>query len=315
MKKIILSIFALAACFAAGAQSVGFVGIDVDARSAAMGGTGIAMPTVTGMAIYNNTAAIGLSDSKGAVSYSYSPWQRDAYKGDNLHSIAGFYRINNKHTVALGARYYNQHNSHTEIWDTNDVVREHYSKPVDMTIDLGYAFTINETMAVGANVRYVSSDLDYPDADKASMFGFDLGYYFRKNRISAAFVLSNVGTEVDYGGADKYNMPAWARAGVAYAYPVADKHLLTGSLQLDYMFITDGDADGIEGGVGVEYMYNKLIAVRAGYRVADDTRDFNYGSAGLGVNVGPVDFSATYLFGEKDCPWNKTMMFSLGARF
>ena len=314
MKKLIISIAALGLCFAAGAQNL--PELSNDARSMGMGGSGVAI-TPSAMSIYNNIAAIGLSDDKGAVSVGYSPWMNDKEPGNNIYSLGAFYRIGDRHAVSIGSRYFNMKNiSITDAMDENGNALDPFkAKPWEVTIDAGYAFTINDNMAVGATVRFMNSELDSEKSDAATAFGVDLGYYFRKDRISAGLVLSNVGTELDYGGPKKSDMPAYVRGAGAYAFPIGSMHTLTGTLQLDYKFMDPQDQNGFEGGVGVEYMYNKMIAARVGYRLADDTRDFSYLTAGVGVHVKCVDFNFSMLFGDKDCEWKNTMLFGLGVRF
>lgn len=303
MKKLIISLFALGACYAAGAQSL--PELSNDARSMAMGGSGVAL-TPSGMSIFNNVGAIGLSSDRAAVTVGYSPWAADEMSGNNIYSLGAFYKINDKHAVSLGSRYFNMRNAH--IGGTT-------AKPWEMTIDLGYTYTICESMAVGAVVRYVNSDLDDSVLDAANAFGFDLGYYFKKNRVSAGFVLSNVGSELDYSGSAKSEMPAYVRGAGAYALPLGSMHVLTGTLQLDYKFMDPQDNTGFGGGIGVEYMYNNMLAARIGYRLADKTNDLNYFSAGLGVNVKCLEFNFSMLFGDDDCAWKNTMLFGLGVKF
>lgn len=314
MKKIIISLFALGTCMAAGAQNL--PELSNDARSMGMGNSGVAL-TPSGMSIHTNVAAIGLSEDNGAVTIGYSPWMHDKFSGNNIYSLGSFYRINGKHSVSLGARYFNRRNVHiTDRVDENGTALPDWDgKPWEMTVEAGYTYTINPTMAVGAVVRYMNSELDYEGLDAANAFGFDLGYYFRKDRISAGFVLSNVGTKLDYNGSEDVDMPAWVRAGGAYALPLGSMHQLTGTLQLDYKFIDADDMEGFGAGVGVEYMYNNMLAARIGYRLAEETRDFNYFTAGIGVNVKCVDFNFSMIFGDKDDSWKNTMLFGLGVRF
>ena len=284
------------------AQSVPSVEITPDARAAGMAGASIAMDP-TGFSIYSNTAGIVFSEENTAISYGFTNWFGDNY----LHVASGYYKLNDRHAIGLGLRYY----------DGEKIENANYTKvnPFDLILDLAYAYRICDYMSASANVRYVNSRINKGEGiDRGEAFAFDLGFQFRKDNYSAALTLANLGTKVDYGFA-KESMPASLNLGGAYKYEFLPKHQITGSLEGNYRFMPSGTTY-IGGGIGAEYMYNNFVAVRGGYHLADKKKSpGNYGSLGCGVYLGPVLIDFSYLLTEHDSILRDVWRVSLGVKF
>lgn len=313
MKKILFLTIAtlFIALGNARAQSAAFVGITPDARTAAMGNAGVALPA-NAFAIYQNSAAIALSENKAAIGYNFTPWISSFQKGYSLHSAAGYYKLSDKNALTLGFRYFQLPES-IGLDDLGNPLEAF--RPNEMSIDLGYSMAIGENIGIAANVRYVSSSMSNVEGAKTgSAFAADLGFYYRKNNLSAGLSVNNLGTKIDYGYGG-YSMPARVKAAGAYVLPVADKHEVTGALQVAYMF-APSDFAGIEGGIGVEYMYNKMIAVRAGYNLGDKEKTgYSYATLGCGVNYSLFSLDFAYLLAGGDSPMKNVWYLSLGVKF
>lgn len=301
--RIILPVIALlfSVCKAE-AQSVSSVEITPDARTAGMGGASIALDP-TGFSIYNNTAGIAFSEERTAMSYGFTNW----FGGNYLHAASGFHRLNDKHAVALGLRYF----------DGEKIENSNYTmvNPFDLILDLGYAYTICDYMSVSANARYVNSRINKGEGiDRGEALAFDLGFRFSKDNYSAALTVANLGTKVDYGYT-KENMPANVNLGGAYKYEFLPSHRITGSIEGNYRFLPSGSTY-VGGGIGAEYMYGNLVAVRGGYHIADDKKSAgNYGSLGCGVYLGPVAVDFSYLLTEHDSILRDVWRVSVGVKF
>lgn len=305
MKKLTLIICAWLLSLCAQAQS--FVSINNDPTSTAMGETGVSL-AASGFSIYNNTASAALDTATWATAYSYSPYMWDFVGGNNLHTVAGFYKFGLKHTIAAGVRYFNKANV---ILTNDEGENAGVAKPTDLSVEVGYAFKINELMGVAANVRIIHSDLDISDA-KGTAVGFDIGYYLHSKGLRVGIMLSNVGSKMEYGST-KYDMPSWLKAGGSYEWMVADKHYLTGAVQCDYNFQPDNEK-GFSTGLGVEYSYDKLLFLRGGYRLADDLMGYNHATLGMGCNVRFVSINLAYSIASSDTPIDKTFLISMGIK-
>ena len=306
MKRLVLTIYACIAIYCVQAQS--FITINNDPVVTAMGGVG-ASASASGFSIYNNTASAALSANKWEVAYSYSPYMWNFSAGNNLHSVAGYYKLSTKHSLAAGVRYFNKANV---MLISDDGESSGQALPWDISVEIGYAFKINDLMGVAANLRYIHSDMDISDM-KGGAIGFDVGYYMHKNRLSLGVMLSNIGSKIDFG-ADKYDTPSWVKAGASYELPIAAKHTLTGAVQLDYNFKPKNE-DGFSSGLGIEYSYAKNFFLRGGYRFASDFMDYSYATMGIGANIGLASLNFTYIVAGSNDPINKTMLMSVGVKF
>lgn len=300
MKKIFLLPIALFCVSTASAQAVSSVEMNPDARSAGMANTTVAADA-TAFSIFDNVSAIPFSPFRFAASYGYN----SGIGKDMCHSLAGYYTLSGRHSIALGLRYFDKE----DIETTDDGVNYNMVKPYDAIADLGYSYAISRSLSVGANLRYISTKLDIA---AESTFAADLGVYYRRNGWSAALTVANLGTQVDYGGG-KESMPASVNASGSYRFIFAKKHTLNGNVQLSYRFLP-GNQSYFGGGVGLEYKYNNMVAVRGGYRLGDEARSAgNYGTVGCGVYIGPVavDFAWIFLSNVPDNVWRV----SAGVRF
>lgn len=310
MKKIILIPLVLFGFLSVNAQTyVPSVEVNPDARSAGMAGSTIA-DEANAFSIFGNMPAISFSESKFAASYAFNV---DFNSKTPLHSVAGYYKLNQKHSFAIGVRYLGME----EFEASDDGVAYETIKPYDAIADLGYAYAINDVLSVGANLRYVNSKLGMT---AASAFGFDAGVYYNRNAWSAALTVNNLGTKLDYGDGGDF-MPAGVNAGGSYRFMFADKHRLTGNLQVGYRFLPS-TVSYFGGGVGLEYSYNDMFAVRGGYRMGDDesrTILGNYASVGCGVYVGPVVVDFAWLLpmngSKEEAPTGNVWRVSAGVRF
>lgn len=85
-----------------------FLTIMPDARTAALAGAGVSL-TGNENAIFLNGASIAADKNfRGGASYTYAPWMRDYQSGYSLHTLGGFYKIDEKNVILAGFRYYPQ---------------------------------------------------------------------------------------------------------------------------------------------------------------------------------------------------------------
>lgn len=308
LKLIVLPI-CLFCCLAVKAQDPASVGFVTDARTAGMGGAGIALDA-NAYSLFRNTAAISFADSRVAASYGYNALFNDA----KIHSAAGYYRLNDKHAFTAGVRYYAPDKIENMVSDS-DGTTFNTVQPYDLLIDLGYARKVNDVLGLSANVRYIYSKLNEVEGFKAGKsMALDLGLHFRKDAYSAAITVYNLGKLIDYG-VEEYRMPASINAGGAYRYVLAEDHQFTGSLEGKYNFLPS-DYSFFTGGIGAEYMFRNMIAVRGGYHLASENKSTgNYGSVGCGVYLGPLVVDFAYLLTEKSSIMKDVWYITAGIRF
>ncbi|MDU1891519.1 MAG: PorV/PorQ family protein [Dysgonomonas sp.] len=307
LTKIILPLLLLCV-IESKAQMVASAGIETDARVAGFGGAGVALDA-NAFSLYRNTAGIIFAEpsKKTAVSYGLS----SLYGDNTLHTVGGYYRLNETHALTAGVRYFKA----DEIQNTNDGLTYTSVKPYDMIIDLGYARKMTDELSLSTNLRYVHSKVNEgPGIKNGKSIALDLGLYYRKDAYSAAVTASNLGMLVDYGFGE-YRMPANVKAGGAYRLSVASDHLITGSLEGRYNFMPS-DFTFFSGGVGAEYMFRKMVAVRGGYNLSSENKSVgNYGSVGGGVYIGPVVADFSYILAEDSSIMKDVWRVTVGVNF
>lgn len=193
------------------------------------------------------------------------------------------------------------------------------------------------------------------EARNGTSVGVDLAALYRSNpfevmnreaTIRAGFNLSNLGPRVQYTDeAQKDPLPTLLRVGWAYTMDLDSDGFNTLTISNDYSKLmarqgmapiealfnswdsyTRPDGDGnvevplseqIMIGMGAEYWYNNLFALRAGYFYEspnNGAREFLTFGAGIRYNIFGVDFSYIYTL-EEDHPLANTLRFTASLHF
>ncbi|HPX79063.1 MAG TPA: PorV/PorQ family protein [Bacteroidales bacterium] len=284
-------------------QSASFLGLWPDAATLAMGGTGT-VATTGAFSLYNNTAATVLSDTKGALGASYTLWQTG--RANHLAALSGFSMLGQKNAVSLGFRSYLHPVSELSTPEGN--VTDTY-KPLEFSVDLGYAYKIAENFSAGATLHYVRSQMGPEHAGNA--FAADLGLLYKPGFLSIGLTAKNLGTKINYGyGA--YHLPAHIELGTGAHMALGDKHAVHAVLQGGYLLATGG----FTAGAGLEYLYGKVVAVRLGGHYGNPEKGIpSYVSAGLGFCLGGVSLQGTWLLGLHNSLLTNSFTIGLGWAF
>jgi hypothetical protein len=282
-------------------QSAAFLNTFSDARLAAMGNAGYALPTP--YATHYNNATLLYAQTKMAAAVSYVAWQPQAansalinaaayIKGKRAGISAGFRR----HTFA-GISQTDEQGNPTGAF-----------APHEYAIDVGFACKVIERLSVAATVRYIGSDMGGPE--KGSAFAADVSVLYKQGDLSLGLGYTNLGTKIDYGYS-AYGLPARIKAGAAYRLSFAGTHHFTGSI--DAACQTLSGYAGMSAGLGVEYAYKHWGALRAGYHAADETHvGASYASVGLGVMYYGFTLDFAYILADANAPIRQSMIISLG---
>ncbi|MBD3367477.1 MAG: PorV/PorQ family protein [Candidatus Eisenbacteria bacterium] len=147
----------------------------------------------------------------------------------------------------------------------------------DMALTGTYARRLTDDLDVGASAKYLHSEID---DESASGIAFDAGAQYRLPALSGLALgvsVHNLGAQMKYVE-DEFDLPVLGRVGAAYSTPV---EALNGTVLVvaDAVIPVDGDT---KLHAGIEYEYNDLIALRAGYRSGWDNQNI---SAGFGAKV------------------------------
>jgi len=135
--------------------AVPFMSITPDSRAGGMGDAGTAL-SPDGNSIYWNTSLLNFAKQQSELSLSYTPWLRQLTNDIHLSYLSGYYRVNDKHSIAGALRYF----SLGEITFTDpsgNVIRD--DKPSEFELTGGYAFRLSDRLSIGINGKFVYSNL------------------------------------------------------------------------------------------------------------------------------------------------------------
>lgn len=138
-RNILIAAALLAVPLAGTAQNAAaFLSVVPDARSAAMGGAGVALSADVFSAL-RNAAQLPFSEERFGAGYSYLPWMRDLTPRTALHTAAVYFKPDGKQAVSASFRYFSQYGSERTDEEGNVLGR---LEPHDMAFDVGYSRTV-----------------------------------------------------------------------------------------------------------------------------------------------------------------------------
>lgn len=355
--------------------AVPFLMIAPDARHGALGDAGVASsPDANSM--HWNPAKYAFVDKQMGFSLSFSPWLRKLVNDIYLGYLAGYYKIDDRQTVAMSMRYF----SLGQILFTDEIGNPlNYYSPYEFAIDATYARKFSEKWAGGVAGRFIYSNLTQgqfvggAESSAGISVAADVSVYYRTDvemgAIDGVFAwglnISNIGTKISYNqtNIEKDFIPTNLRIGPSLQIDIDEYNSMTFLLDINKLlvptppiyarddstgqFLVDPatgekiidkgknpDVSVVNGmiqswydapggfseemrefsfGVGVEYWYNKLFAIRGGFFYEDKTkgnRKFFTLGAGLKYNVFGIDFA--YLIPiEQQNPLENTLRFTL----
>ena len=213
-------------------NAAAFLSVVPDARSAAMGGAGVALSADVFSAL-RNAAQLPFSEERFGAGYSYLPWMRDLTPRTALHTAAVYFKPDGKQAVSASFRYFSQYGSERTDEEGNVLGR---LEPHDMAFDIGYSRTVAEGLSVALTARYVRSEPG--TADVAQTFAVDAGLFYRhavaaSHRVTFGFQAANVGGALDYGAGNR-QLPWVLKAGAAAELGFSEAHGLTLTAETEY---------------------------------------------------------------------------------
>lgn len=297
---------------AAGAQ---FLKIGIGARANGMAGAQASASNDLS-AIYWNPA--GLADIRTmSANFSYTQWFA-SFK-HNFAAISmpiGDYFTIAGHLITFGCDKIEITN-----FDRPEGTGNYYSVN-DLAMGLSFSGYLTDQFSFGFTGRYVYNSF----ADLSSNgFSFDVGTIYQTGiqGIKLGFSIHNLGTEMEYSGQDlnttkkivdelnmspldaqyltnPYSMPLIFRAGISSEVinTEDEEHKLIAAL--DFITFSDVPEQFI---LGAEYTWNKILSLRAGYRIGHDQMNL---AGGVGINYIGGGFSGQFDYSispTKDLGW------------
>jgi hypothetical protein len=331
--------------------AVPFLLIAPDARASGMGDVGTATADDAG-AIYWNPSGLAYQTGK-QVGLTHSQWLPQFNQNDLFYDYADFMWNDEEKfggTIAasivflnLGEFFYTTESSPTPITTFHSF---------EYAVTLAYATKLSPDWSFGGNLKYIQSTLSTLHVANEQSGGvgrsvaFDLSTTWKPDSLypegiadamQIGIALTNIGPKmryVDQLQADP--LPTELRIGGSYKLYKDEYNELTVATDIAKLlvkrdssgfsdplpksFITSWDANSMQSlmwSSGVEYWYDKLMALRAGYYTEGPkvgSRKYMTFGAGLRYDAYQFDFSYINTF-EENHPLANTLRFTLGIRW
>ncbi|MXY48460.1 MAG: PorV/PorQ family protein [Gemmatimonadetes bacterium] len=282
-----------------------FLQIAPDARSTAMGETGVAHALGAQVPAWN-PGGLGFLEYSG-VSGTYFKWL--PYLADDLYYLHFSYvhPVEGIGTFGVSVPYLSL-GEQQRVSATGD--SQGTFKSSDMAVSLSYGALINDRLGVGSNLKIIRSALSDEDDGVGTSFALDVGVTARvMPRFTVAGVLQNLGTEIKYTDSNQGDpLSRNLKVGAALKALEDESNSLLLAVDLNRMLLKDS---GNILNVGLEYWYQDLIALRTGYvhDAEGDVKTPTFGG-GLQWNMYRIDFSYTTSSTLQDIT-----KFTISARF
>lgn len=308
-----------------GSTAAQFLKIGVDARAAAMGEAAVASASDVS-ALFWNPAGLARA-SNFSVLISHTSWIDDL-----SHNFIGI-------TVPLGDHAFGASLTSLSMGETEITTLEQpqgtgsFYDASDFALGISYARRMTDRLLIGVSAKYVRQSIVN---EVATGLAFDVGTSLDVGigglRLAMAF--TNYGTGMRMEGDDlvipyypgpastpikafletrEFPMPTNFRIGVAFEL-VGQRSFLLPSESSTMILAVDGNhpIDAVErGNVGVEYSWNQMIALRAGYKYRYPEQGWSYGG-GVQMETGSthvtIDYALTQ-FGVLDSVHRFTVQF------
>jgi hypothetical protein len=280
--------------------------LPVDAREIAMAGADLG--SVQGVqALFYNPAGVAESDSKTEVSFTHTNWIANM----NINYVGVAQSIGGVGTLGLSAKVLSVGDIPFTSESAPDGNGEVFS-PTFSTLGLTYARRMTDRVNFGGTVYYISERImQETAAGLAFDFGFQYDTDFRGIRLGMS--MRDFGPNTSYAGSDFDRLihlnsddPQAANRNVSlssasFELPSSFQFSLSmplvrnggSALMLHGLYESNSFASD-DGRVGAEFMYRKLFALRAGYKITTNSDDLFGLSYGAGVRV-PLGNSALWL--------------------
>lgn len=298
-------------------RSFPFLETNTSARATAMGGNQFGEAKT--MMIYSNPTSILYTDSKFHISAGSRiyPKEEGYIKRNYMHTAAAAYRLG-KHAFHAGYRFFGGKSieGFNESGNPTKPI-----KPMDMSFDIAYSYRLTDhfSATVGASLLYSK----LAKGVTGNGVAFNVAAYYRNtlNLAEGADYVIGINA-VNMGPQFKYDkkknekqvtayLPVCVGAGGELGVNLDDVNRVSMSLAAQYYTFPE-KARCFMGNVGMEYTYNKLISVRAGYNYGEN--EFSHFAVGAGVQWKMLNLDVAY---QKSIGSNAvhTAMATIGVNF
>ena len=274
-----------------------FMAIEPSARAAAMGNAGVALYDGI-QSVYYNPGALG-SLENAAVQFTYSDW----YAGITYNYAAGGLPVRGLGTVFASVTALNSGDIDVRTVSQPDGTGERYTVS-NVALGLGFGRQITSRFGAGIQLNYINETIWH---SSVGIMSLNLGTVYRlsENGLKIGASLTNLGTQGSYSGRDlaiqydadpdrngdnsalpgeqytgAFPLPISFRVGVSYPH---DLNSRTQVLLLAEAIHPSDNSESIS--AGMEWTWNRLLSLRAGYQSLFQADSDLGPSLGLGLQL------------------------------
>lgn len=289
MKKslVLLSILAVLAqnAFAQESPALVFTQIERSPVNSAFAGAGAAFSQRVSYAGFANAAMLPYYKGTVDASAAFQYWTPELFPSAHF-SAGAAYKPLPRLGIAVG---YALENPQSYNVVTEPGVSDGTFYPKNHVLALGAGFGVTEQLSMGVNFRY-ARELPAPSvifsgvsADLFAAWQFNPGF-----RVTAG--VSTLGSKVVSGG-ESFGQPASAKIAVNWGAVFAESHALDLLADASYYF-----SGSFAAALGVQYAWDGLLFVRAGYRFASPYCPLpGHLALGFGICYQGFSLDASYL--------------------
>ena len=259
-----LSLFASSS---AGTAASPFLEIGVGAKSSSLGDAFIGLADDFNAMLFN-PSGLGFME-KGTVSFSHMNWLAET----QINLAAAIYNVENIGT--FGFIWENLNYGDFDGLDENGL-NPYTFQASDSLFALSYGRKIQEGLAVGGTIKYITSEIEEYTAGTVAV---DLGGLYKmkvaERPLGIGLSVKNVGGKMKY---DTEGNPLPMTFGLGFSYGILVSEANNVLALVDFGKSSDTD---VRINLGAEYSFKDFIALRLGYKLGDyDVEGF---SGGLGA--------------------------------
>ena len=317
-----------------------FLLIVPDARSGAMGDTGVAT-SADAFSLFHNPAKMTFSDRQVKAGITYSPWLCNLT--DDIFVGSGSYmnRFNERSAWGADFKFFSlgQIDLTTDQGDPNGTIN-----PNELVFTGSYALKLSETFSGGISLKFIRSNLTFNGTAGSSIqpinsFAVDISGYYQSleenygnfnGRYRLGFNITNIGPKVNYT-TDANNedfIPTNLKLGGGFDFILDDYNTLSTTVEFTKLLVpnaadgTDAETGWVEGifssfgdapggfseelqevtyALGAEYLYNNAFALRGGYfHESQEKGSRQFFTLGGGFKTNALNIDLSYLINASD---------------
>jgi hypothetical protein len=300
-----------------------FLTIVPDARAGSMGQSGVA-GNCDANSIFWNAAKLSFAEHKTGISFSYKPWLRSLIPDANLSTVSAYYKPDSTSSFGGSLSYFSQ----GSLITTSPAGILTQYKPNEFAVDFAYARKLSRVFSASLTGRFGHSDVGNGSGNysRVSYWSADAGFFYRSNlfhfvnhisQFSAGITTVNIGPKTRYVSYYyKQNQPANVRLGASLSTWFVPFHKLTIQTEMNNYVSDINFPEQWNLCSGVEYEYNKIVALRAGY-VYNRLPFINYVTIGGGIRYSVFDLDLAYILPTSAYhgPYERGIQFTLMVDF